>query len=212
MSAGHFVSTLRICTAPVGGLSLLNEAGGLRVFFPRNSFVTNTTLTHTNTPRGGNYAIVIGNDHIVCYGGDTMAEQVTWHNSSGQLVVCQDHPGPVPCIFCGGRCRNNGGVGVDPPLNGHTDIHMYTDSPSYVNQDLECRVSSGQSAFIGVNLGNGGQLVMSLSNLAVQIIQHMDPVPVTLDNINYSTVIMINNIPCNVSLPPSDARAQLPKV
>ena len=33
------------------GLSLVNEDGGLRVFFPRNSFVTNTTLTHTNCPR-----------------------------------------------------------------------------------------------------------------------------------------------------------------
>ena len=32
----------------------------------------------------------------------------------------------------------NSGVGVDPPLNGHTDIHMYTKSPSYVSQDLEC--------------------------------------------------------------------------
>ena len=125
------------------------------MFFPRNSFVTNTTLTHTNTPRqqGG----AAGNDHIVCYGGDTQAPQVTWHNSGGQLVVCYSHGVPAPCGYCGPRCQGNGGVGVDPPLNGRTDIHMYTDSTAYVNQDLECRVFGGPSAFIGVYLVNGGE-------------------------------------------------------
>ena len=132
------------------GLSLLNEDGGLRVFFPRNSFVTNTILTHTNSPRGGN----TGNDHIVCYGGDPQAAQVTWHNSKKQLEACG-----VNCIVCGYRCRGNGGVGIDPALSGHTNIHMYTDSTAYVNQDLECRVSGGQSAFIGVYLKNGGELM-----------------------------------------------------
>ena len=148
--------------APIDGLSLLNEDGVLRVSFPRNSFVTNTTLTHTNTPRGGNNTNVFGNDHIVCYGGDTKAEEAMWYNNNGgQLVVCHDHLGPSPCIFCGGHCRDNGGVGVDPPLNGHTDIHMYTSSTAYVNQDLECRVSGGPSAFIGVYLVNGGEFVVS---------------------------------------------------
>ena len=124
--------------------------------FPRRSFVTNTTLTHTNTPRR-NYSIsVFGNDHIVCHGGSPQSAQVTWHNSSGQLQVCHSG-GPAPCQACGPVCQGNGGVGVDPPLNGHTDIHMYTDSPSYMNQDLECRVSDGQSAFIGVYLVNGGE-------------------------------------------------------
>ena len=132
------------------GLSLLNEDGGLRVFFPRNSFVTNTTLTHTNIPRQGGGAV--GNNHIVCYGGFTSSLQVTWHNSGGQLVACY-----APCMDCGGRCRGNGGVGVDPQDDEHTDIHMYTDSTTYMNQDLECRVSSGQSAFIGVYLINGGE-------------------------------------------------------
>ena len=138
------------------GLSLLNEDGELRVFFPRNSFVTNTTVTHTNSPRqqGG----AVGNDHIVCYGSSTPSLQVTWHNSSGgQLAVCQGFHGPEPCADCGGRCLNNGAVGVDPQVNEHTDIHMYTDSPSYVNQDLECRVSGGPSAFIGVYLKDGGE-------------------------------------------------------
>ena len=134
------------------GLSLLNEDGGLSVFFPRNSFVTNTTLTHTNSPRmdGG----ATGKDHIACYGGDPQAEQVTWHNSNGgKLKDCG-----VPCGDCGGRCQGNGGIGVDRPLNGHTNIHMYTDSTTYVDQDLECRVSGGQSAFIGVYLKNQGEL------------------------------------------------------
>ena len=135
----------------VDGLSLLNEDGGLRVFFPRNSFVTNTTLTHTDSPRsitGG----AVGNDHIVCYGGST-SPQVTWHNSGGeQLEACA-----APCNDCGGRCIRNGAVGLDPRDGTHTDIHMYTDSPSYVNQDLECQVSSGQSAFIGVYLKEGGE-------------------------------------------------------
>ena len=153
---------LRICPTPVDGLSLLNEDGGLRVFFPRNSFVTNTKLTHTTNPLTPSPEEPSGNDHIVCYGGNPQAKQVTWHNSSGeQLVVCHDQNGPAPCEACGGRCHGNGGVGVDPPLNGHTDIHVYTDSPSYVNQDLECRVSSGPSAFIGVYLVNGGQFVVS---------------------------------------------------
>ena len=36
-------------------------------------------------------------------------------------------------------------------MNGQTDIHMYTNIPAYVNQDLECRVSGGKSAFIGMH-------------------------------------------------------------
>ena len=123
------------------------------MFFPRNSFVTNTTLTHTNSPRVESPGAPAGNDHIVCYGGSTQAAQVTWHNSNGgELLAC-----PFPCSDCGGRCVGNGAVGVDPPLNGSTDIHMYTDSTAYMNQDLECQVSSGPSAFIGVYLRNGGQ-------------------------------------------------------
>ena len=142
------------------GLSLLNEDGDLRVFFPRNSFVTNTTLTYTNRPRVQSQGAPAGNDHIVCYGGSTQAAQVTWHNSNGgELVVCQIgvpvHGGL--CLDCGGYCQRNGGVGVGPPLDGSTDIHMYTDSPSYVNQDLECQVSSGPSAFIGVYLEDGSE-------------------------------------------------------
>ena len=140
---------------------MVNENGGLIVFFPRNSFVTNTTLTRTNSPRMEVGAT--GNDHIACYGGDPQAAQVTWHNSGGgQLLECMDNVnftntvGPAPCRDCGGRCIANGAVGQDGPVNGHTDIHMYTDSPAYVNQDLECRVSGGQSAFIGVYLKNGG--------------------------------------------------------
>ena len=63
----------------------------------------------------------------------------------------------VACLACGGRCQGNGGVGVDPQDMVHRDIHIYTDSTAYVNQDLECRVSSDQSAFIGVYLINGGE-------------------------------------------------------
>ena len=53
----------------------------------------------------------------------------------------------------------NGAVGVDLPLNGSTDIHMFTTVSAYVNQDLECRVnvSGGQSASIGVYLRGGGE-------------------------------------------------------
>ena len=144
-----------LCICPalilyVDGLSLLNEDGDLRVFFPRNSFVTNTTLTHTNSPR--HQGDVVGNDHIVCYGGSTQV-QVTWHSSSGaQLEACA-----TPCGDCGPRCVRNGAVGVDPHDNGHTDIHMYTNSTSYVSQDLECQVSGGSSAFIGVYLKEGGK-------------------------------------------------------
>ena len=141
------------------GLSLVNEDGGLRVFFPRNSFVTNTTLTRTNSPRTAGGAT--GNDHIVCYGGNLQAglDQVPWYNNGGtrQLVACD-----TPCGDCGGRCVGNGGVGVDPPLNGQTNIHMYTNSPGYVNQHLECRAPNGLSAFIGVYLASGGELVLLL--------------------------------------------------
>ena len=151
-------------TSLIGGLSILNEAGGLRVFFPRNSFVTNTTLTHTGRPRSETPGGPAGNDHIVCYGGSTQAAQVTWHNSSGgPLSVCHVHDGPATCTDCGGLCQGNGGVGVDPPLNGHTDIHMYTNSIAYVNQELECQVSGGQSAFIGVYLVKGSEFGASYS-------------------------------------------------
>ena len=140
-------------TTPLDGLSLLNENGGLRVFFPNNSFVTNTTLTHTNSPRTSGDAT--GNDHIVCSGSSQTATTVTWHNSSG--VRLEDCGGR--CGDCGGRCVRNRGVGVDKPHLRRTDIHMFTDSPAYVNQDLECRMFGidGTSAFIGVYLKDGGE-------------------------------------------------------
>ena len=132
----------------------MNEDGDLSVFFPWNSFVTNTTLTRTNSPR--QEFVLIGNDHIVCYGGTTSTPLVRWHNSGGvQLEVCL-----TPCLDCGGRCIRNGAVGVDPQDSVHTDIHMFTNSPSYVNQDLQCQVFDGlmvQSAFIGVYLVNEGE-------------------------------------------------------
>ena len=139
------------------GLSLLNNDGGLRVFFPRNSFVTNTTLTHTNTPRQYFGSTALGNDHIACYGGDPQAPQVTWHSSGGRLLECLDHNFSAPYRDCGPRCQANGAVGQDSPVNGHTDIHMYTDEPAYVNQDLECQVPVDQSSFIGVYLMDGGK-------------------------------------------------------
>ena len=142
---------------PLDGVSLVNEDGGLRVFFPKNSFVTNTTLTHTNTPRVQTEGFSAGNDHIVCYGGNLQAGQVSWYINGGtrQLLACV-----LFCLDCGGRCQGNGGVGVDPALNGQTDIHIYTDSPGYVNQDLECRAPNGLSAFIGVYLESGGEMVL----------------------------------------------------
>ena len=146
--------------APTDGLSFLNEDGGLKVFFPRNSFVTNTTLTITSTPRNRIPSTGIGNDHIACYGGDPQAAQVTWHDSSGgALTQCLGggpDPQPVPCLGCGPACEHNGAVGVDPSLNGRTSIYLFTDDPNYVNQDLQCRVNGGQSALIGVYLMNGG--------------------------------------------------------
>ena len=140
-------------TTPLDGLSLLNEDGGLRVFFPNNSFVTNTTLTHTNSPRMDRGAT--GNDHIVCYGSNQFATTVTWHNSSG--VRLEDCGGR--CRDCGDICVGNGGVGVDKPDLRMTHIHMYTNSPAYVNQDLECQIFGigGKSAFIGVYLKDGGK-------------------------------------------------------
>ena len=149
------------------GLSLVNEDGGLRVFFPKNSFVTNTTLTHTNSPRVEYVGLPAGNDHIVCYGGSLQAglDQVLWYNNGGtrQLEAC-----PTPCRGCGGRCLSNGAIGVDPPDNGQTNIHMYTNSPAYVNQDLECQAPNGLSAFIGVYLESGGELVLLLIKEYIQ--------------------------------------------
>ena len=135
------------------GVALMNEDGGLRVFFPNNSFVTNTTLTNTNSPRSDD------EDHIACYGGDPQDAQVTWHNSGRPLQICMFGIRLARCGPCGSICQSNGAVGVDPPLNGSTDIHMYTTIIAYVNQDLECRVnvSGGQSAFIGVYLRGGGE-------------------------------------------------------
>ena len=127
------------------------------MFFPRNSFVTNSTLTHTNNPRLGAASYPAnGNDHIVCYGGNPEAKDVAWHSTSGPLTPCGGLSNPLACVSCGRVCQQNGGVGVDLPLNGHTNIHIYTESPSYKNQDLECRVTGGPSAFIGVYLMKGG--------------------------------------------------------
>ena len=139
----------------IDGLSLLNDDGGLRVFFPRNSFVTNTTLTRTNSPRGQTEGVVHGNEHIVCYGSYQSVTIVSWHNRNGvQLENC----GGL-CLNCGSRCVHNGGVGVDMPLIRRTHIHIYTDSTAYVNQDLECTVFDirGPTASIGVYLKDGGE-------------------------------------------------------
>ena len=133
------------------------------MFFPRNSFVTNTTLTHTDIPRrGGGSNPGDGNDHIVCYGGNPEATQVVWHNTSGPLTPCAGFSNPLPCEGCGTLCHYNAAVGPDPPLNGRTNIHICTASPAYGNQDLECRVTGGPSAFIGVYLMNelGRQSIM----------------------------------------------------
>ena len=140
------------------------------MFFPRNSFVTNTTLTHTNSPRRNDLFLGTRNDHIVCYGGDPGAPQVAWHNTSGPLTPCAGFANPQPCRGCGVRCRQNGGVGLDPQLNGHTNIHIYTDSTGYRNQDLECRVTGGQSAFIGVYLVDGGRRSMVRCNSCISAI------------------------------------------
>ena len=135
----------------------MNEDGELNVFFPRNSFITNSTLTHTNSPRiGASDRPANGNDHIVCYGGDPEAQNVVWHNTSGPLTVCGGS-NPEPCRTCGGLCDYNAAAGLDPPLNGRTNIHIYIESPGYRNQDLECRVTGGLSAFIGVYLVDGGR-------------------------------------------------------
>ena len=129
------------------------------MFLPRNSFVTNTTLTHTNKPRGHSPAAPRGNDHIACYGSFQTATTVTWHNSNGaKLEDCGGR-----CGDCGGKCISNGGVGVDKPDLRITDIHVYTDSPAYMNQDLECQFfnDQGPKAFIGVYLKDGGKFGIS---------------------------------------------------
>ena len=142
-------------TYSIEGLSFLNENGGLRVFFPNNSFVTNTTLTSTTNnarPSGGN-------DHIACYGGDPNAAQVTWHSSSGgPLAVCNVNGVPIACTACGPSCQRNGAVSVDVPLNGMTSIHFFLTLNAYKNQVLQCRVNVfGGQTFIGVYLKNGGE-------------------------------------------------------
>ena len=130
----------------IDGVALLNDDGGVGVFFPNNSFVNDTTLTNTTRPPAG------GNDHFGCYGA-----HVTWHNHRQQLRVCTSAQGfATRCVLCGSICIENDGVGLDPPLNGHANIHIFTGSSGYMNQELFCRISSGQSAFIGVFLKNGG--------------------------------------------------------
>ena len=140
--------------APTDGLSFLNEDGGLKVFFPNNSFVTNTTLTKTtiNTRPTDN--------HIACYGRDPQAAQVTWHNSGGPLAVCNLNGNPVNCTGCGPSCKRNGAVGVNAPLDGRTSVHFFLPLlTDYKNQVLQCQVNipGGQSAFIGVYLKDVGE-------------------------------------------------------
>ena len=124
------------------------------MFFPNNSFVTNSTLTLTNSPRGLQEA-ARGNDHIVCYGESQYTTKVIWHNSGGALEECVQ----LCPAYCGGRCVRNGGVGADPPLLRHTHIHMYTNSTAYVNQDLESRTygQASSSIFIGMYLKDGDE-------------------------------------------------------
>ena len=101
-----------------------------------------------------------GNDHIACYGGGPQGPQVTWHNGGGPLKGCKNVEGNLLCCEkCGPICIENGGVGVDPPLNGSTDMHMYTGSGDYMNQELICKISGGHLALIGVflKLINGGE-------------------------------------------------------
>ena len=76
--------------------------------------------------------------------------QVKWHNSDGPLEDCG-----APCLACGSRCVRNSGANEDRPVNGRSDLHLFNTSSAYVNQDLECRVSGGPSAFIGVYLKSG---------------------------------------------------------
>ena len=152
------ISSSPICFCLTDGLSLVNEDGDLRVFVPRNSFITNTTLTQTNTPRGGG----TGKDHIACYGGDPQAKQISWHNNDRQLTACKSEEQFTKCKTCGYRCEANGAVGVDPPLNGNTDIYMYISSGKYYNQDLKCQVAGGKSAFIGVYLKDGGEFSVTI--------------------------------------------------
>ena len=148
----------------IDGLSLLNENGGLRVFFTSNSFVTNDTLTHTDV------SPPIGvTDHIVCYGGHPQAAQVTWNSTSRPLQECSFEDAPIDCYSCGPVCVNNGGVGLDLPDNGYTSIHMFTNISGYVNQDLECRVCGYQSAFIGVYLKEGGRYNMVCCNSCIYV-------------------------------------------
>ena len=154
---------------PTDGLSFLNEDGGLRVFFPNNSFVTNTTLTHTNSPRGIQGA-PRGNDHIVCYGEGQYTTRVLWHNSSGVLEKC-----PQSCGVCGPKCVRNGGVGADPPHLRNTHIHMYTNSTAYENQDLECRTFgvASSSIFIGVYLKDGGEYIpLYYISFCINVVTH----------------------------------------
>ena len=138
------------------------------MFFPRNSFVTNTTLTHTNSPRrGAPDRPADGNDHIACYGGNPEAKDVAWRNTSGPLAPCGGFANPLPCGACGSLCQYyNAAVGLDPPLNGRTSIHIYTEAPGYRNQDLECRITGGLSAFIGVYLKDGGRQSIMYCTLA----------------------------------------------
>ena len=115
-----------------------------------------TPHSHTNYPPSD------GNDHIVCYGarGDPQGPQVTRHNCGGPLKGCRNVEEKLFCCEkCGPICIENGAVGVDPPLNGSTDMHMYTGSGDYMNQELICKISGGHLALIGVflKLINGGE-------------------------------------------------------
>ena len=141
--------------APADGLSLSSLQNTTSpTFFPRNSFITNATLVDESRLN------TIGT--VRCYGGNPTEFDVAWfRNASSRLGRCPNTCGSI----CATRCQSNGVVQYDASYPNVAVIHVLTEASArdinnYINQDLECRVTNGSSAFLGVYLRDGGWCVV----------------------------------------------------
>ena len=102
-----------------------------------------------------------------------LLQQQCGASSGGRLEGCGGQ-----CQGCGPKCQHNGGVGVDPSLLEHTHIYLYTDSSTYMNQDLECQM-----------LGPGGMPTSIVVYLKIEVRCYV---------VHFAYIIECQTTPCDL--------------
>ena len=134
---------------PADGLSLSSlQNTKPPTFFPRNSFITNATLVDESR------LDTIGT--VRCYGGNPTEFDVAWYRGdSSELHHCPCRRFCYCRRYCASQCQSNGVIQYDVSTPGVAVIHVLTEasahnSSNFLNQDLECQVTNGPAAFLGV--------------------------------------------------------------